>query len=395
MSRTLAWLCASIYALPLTSLVAEEANWTTYPSQEQGATFSSPVAKDFQPFTGKVKAKKVRLRLKPDLESSVIRELNKNELLSILGESGDFYAISPPPDVKAYVFRSFVLDGVVEGSRVNVRLEPSIEAPVIGYLHAGDKVYGTVSAANGKWLEIQPTKDTRFYVAREYIDYVGGPELKAQLDKRRSQVEQLLNAATLFGKSEMRKPFEEIDMDRLAQSHRAIIDEYTDFPEWTEKAKESLLSFQELYLQKKIAFLEAKASKAFQEDVTVVFDSSSEETPNKQETKITDKMRLWEPIEESLYLTWARVNEDKDILEFYDEQMLSAEALTGIVEMYAAPVKNKPGDFILKDKDLPLAYLYSSQINLQDFVGKKVTILGAPRPNNHFAFPAFFVLSVE
>ena len=53
------------------------------------------------------------------------------------------------------------------------------------------------------------------------------------------------------------------------------------------------------------------------------------------------------------------------------------------------------GDYVLKDKDLTKAYLYSTQINLQDYVGKKVTVLVTPRSNNNFAFPAYFVLSVE
>ncbi|MGD0665819.1 MAG: hypothetical protein ABSA17_08880, partial [Rhabdochlamydiaceae bacterium] len=69
--------------------------------------------------------------------------------------------------------------------------------------------------------------------------------------------------------------------------------------------------------------------------------------------------------------------------------------LTGIVEPYASMVKHKPGDYVLKDKDLPKAYLYSTQVNLQEYVGKKVSILVVPRSNNNFAFPAYFVLSVE
>jgi hypothetical protein len=32
----------------------------------------------FSPFTGKIKGRKVRLRLRPDLDSRIIKELNKN-----------------------------------------------------------------------------------------------------------------------------------------------------------------------------------------------------------------------------------------------------------------------------------------------------------------------------
>ncbi|MEK7339256.1 MAG: hypothetical protein AABZ92_00910, partial [Verrucomicrobiota bacterium] len=58
-------------------------------------------------------------------------------------------------------------------------------------------------------------------------------------------------------------------------------------------------------------------------------------------------------------------------------------------------VKNKPGDFILRDKDIPLAYVYSTVVNLQDLVGKRVSLIATPRPNNNFAFPSYFVLDVK
>src|SRR5690348_9941197 len=49
---------------------------------QQRVAKSQPQAEvPFSPFTGKVKAKKVRLRLRPDLDSHVIKELSKNELV--------------------------------------------------------------------------------------------------------------------------------------------------------------------------------------------------------------------------------------------------------------------------------------------------------------------------
>src|SRR6267154_353385 len=78
------------------------------------------------PFTGKVKGRKVRMRLRPDLDSRIIKELSKNELVVVVGEKGEFWAVQAPVGTKAYIFRSFVLDNVVEGNRVNIRLEPSL-----------------------------------------------------------------------------------------------------------------------------------------------------------------------------------------------------------------------------------------------------------------------------
>jgi hypothetical protein len=347
------------------------------------------VERPFSPFTGKVKGKKVRLRANADLEGRVVKELNKNDLIVVCGEKGDFYAVEPPSGIKAYVFRSFVLDGVVEGNRVNVRLEPSLDAPIIGHLTSGDRIKGVISSLNNKWYEISPPSGTRFYVAKEFINSIGGPEVKAQLDKRRSAAEQLLDAATLLTQAEMKKSYREMDIERIKHNYQAVMNDYTDFPELVDKAKEAFNGLQEEYTQRKIAYLEEKSEGKASTD-EVKSSSIVEMVLNP-----TDRMKMWEPVEESLYLGWASRNEDRSMDEFYDEQKQSAETISGIVEPYSAPVKRKPGDFILKDKDLPLAYVYSTHINLQDYVGKKVTLRVAPRANNNFAFKAFFVLSVE
>ena len=44
----------------------------------------------FKSFTGKIVANKVRIRVKPDLESHILRQVNKNDLLLVVGEEGDF-----------------------------------------------------------------------------------------------------------------------------------------------------------------------------------------------------------------------------------------------------------------------------------------------------------------
>ena len=347
------------------------------------------IEKPFHPFTGKVKAKKVRLRTHADLDSRVVKELNRNDMIVVLGEKGDFYAVEPPQGSKAYIFRSFILDGVVEGNRVNVRLEPSLDAPIIGHLNSGDRIKGIISSMNNKWYEISPPAGTRFFVAKEYIDSIGGVEVKAHLDKRRMAAEQLLDAATLLTQAEMKKSFREMDIERIKHNYQTVMNDYIEFPELVDKAKEALASVQEEYTQRKITYLEDRAEGKI----------STEEMKSSAKVEMTvnptDRMKIWEPVEESLYLSWAARHEDRSIDEFYDEQRQEAQVVTGIVEPYHALVKRKPGDFILKDKNLPVAYIYSTQINLQDFVGKKVTALVTPRANNNFAFPAYFVLSVE
>lgn len=348
---------------------------------------------NYKAFTAKIVGGNVRMRLHADVDSPIVKELTKGDLVVVRGERSDFYVVEPPSDLKAYIFRSFVLDNVVEGSKVNVRLAPELTAPVVAYMNSGDKVNGTISDKNHKWLEISLPKNVRFYVAKEYLEKVGGPELKAIRDKKQNSVLQLMDSAELLSQSEMMKPFEEIDFERVSAAFSTVIRDYSDFPEHSDKAKSKLAQLQETYLQKKVAYLEAKASKMSKEraargDVLPIADHEETLSPR-------DRMKIWERVEESLFLTWSTSHHKKTMDDYYEDQKLRAVRISGIVEAYNDIVKNKPGNFVLRDRDMPRAYLYSTFIDLQNHVGKYVTLVAIARPNNNFAFPAYFVFDVE
>lgn len=369
------------------------------PAEAKQVPMTAPVAETaINPFTGKVRGKKVRMRLGADLESRIVKELEKNELVTIVAERGDFYAAEAPAGMKAYVFRSFVLDNVVEGNRVNIRINPDLDASIIGHFNSGDQVNGVICSDNTKWLEIALPASVHFYIHKDFIENIGGPEVKGQMDKRRDTVAQIIDNTAFLAKAELRKPFAEVDIERIQHTYKKVISDYADFPEYVEQARDALASLQESYVQKRIAFLEAKANPEDTNDTASLVREEivALDAPEAQhEGKATDKMLLWEPIEEALYLNWAAIHEDRSMQDFYEDQKTVATPISGILEAYTAPVKNKPGDFMLKDKDMPVAYVYSTKLNLQGMVGKKVTLLGIQRPNNNFAFPAYFVVAQE
>src|SRR3989338_2296594 len=191
--------------------------------QTAPAKSSQTPTKAFKPFTGKISANKVRIRIKPDLESHILRQVNKDDLLLIVGEEGEFYAVEPPKGTKAFIFRSYVLDDVVEANRVNIRIEPHVDAPIIGQLQLGDKVKGQVCALNNKWLEIPAPKQTLFYVSKEFITQAGGPEHLAIMEKRKTQVEELLNSAYLLAETECKKAYEEMVPQPVIDQFQAIL----------------------------------------------------------------------------------------------------------------------------------------------------------------------------
>lgn len=395
--------------------------------------------KPFQAFTGKISKNKVRLRLQPSLDSPILRELAHGDLLVVIDENDDFYAVQPPADIKAYVFRTFVLDNTIEGNHVNVRLEPDLESPVIAQLNSGDKINGIISPLNSKWFEIPPPATTRFFVAKEFVDNVGDPTMLGRIQKRRDEANRLLEASYSISQTELQKPFNMMNLEGVFANLNKIINQYSDLPEQMAKAKTLLNNLQESYVQKKIAYLEAKSQSSelwqaknsqlneqieaqqqrlsqleqkLEESNEAVKAISSNEPQNSDQTIIpaqtaqefftkqdspNNKMTTWIPIEQTLYEAWAQQNSNASKDEYDQNQLQNATLLTGIVEPYNRMIKNKPGDYVLinQSNHIPIAYLYSTNVNLQDKVGQEVTIRVAPRPNNNFAFPAYFVLTIE
>jgi hypothetical protein len=395
------WRVFPVFALSALSLYAappSAAKPANPAGQSAAAKLTPQTAKKteaFQPFTGKVVANKVRLRVQADLDSYIFRQINKNDLLLIVGETGDFYQVLPPKDAKAYVFRSYILDNIVEATRVNIRLEPHVDGPVIGQLQAGDKVDGTICSMNHKWLEISPPPTTRFFVSKEFIANAGGPDYLATMEKKKNQVEELLNSAQLAADTENKKPYEEMSPQSVIEQFGTLIRNYSEFPETTARAKECLAAFKDTYLQKKIAYLEAKAELpgSMKEEIIARHKTENQELFLPQVSG--SESQFWGGIEESLYLSWTAFHSGRKIDDFYAEQKANAIELKGVVETLSHPVKQRPGDFLLRSSESPVAYLYSTSVDLKEFEGKEVTIQASPRPNNHFAFPAYFVLAVE
>ncbi|MEI8125080.1 MAG: SH3 domain-containing protein [Parachlamydiaceae bacterium] len=394
----------------------------TSTNQSASAQGTETPSVPFNAFTGKITKNKVRLRIQPSLDGPILKELNQGDMLIITGESDDFYSVQSPAGVKAYIFRTYVLDNTVEATRVNIRLEPDLDAPVIGQMHAGDHVEGVISPINSKWLEIAPPASSRFYVAKDYVENIGAPAMMAKIEKRRDDVNMLLNSTYVASQQEMQKPFPEINLDTIYANLNKVVNDYKDFPEQVARARELLSGIQDAYLQQKIVFLETK-TKSVQEDWQAKASQLSEQMKSQQQKMsmmerqlnhsgdskmgetgkgsapvgMSSKIAAWLPAENSLYDAWLQSNPGKSQDEFYGEESTQAVALKGVVEPYNRVVKNKPGDYILVNpaSHLPIAYIYSTHTNLQDLVGHEVTIYGSPRDNHNFAFPAYYILSVE
>lgn len=371
-------------------------------------------------FTGKINKNKVRIRLQPNYDAPVMRELMRNDLVLIVGETDDFYAIQPPEGTKGFVFRTFILDGVVEGNRVNVRTKPDLEAPVILQLQSGEKIEGTLDSQNPKWLTIRLPASTQFYVAKDFIEKVGDADYLSKMEKRKEEVFRLLKTTETLSQTELQKPFEQIQIGSMEKNYQSIVADYPDFPEAGQKAQELLHQMKSSYTAKKMAYLEEKTARSseelLKEKERLASDLKVQQTKmaalqkqvDKQQTPINTQPStikgspsrvntVWTAQEDRIYQSWASGVLTPSRESFYEEQKQNAVELRGVIDPYHRPVKNKPGDFMLLDPSsgLPIAYLYSTVVNLQEHAGVEVSLLASERPNCDYAFPAYFVLEIE
>lgn len=433
MKKVVTILSLLTVVLPVVNRVsAEETPITTTKASEQVAAETKSTAKakekkapaaiqkvsSFEPFTGKVTKTKVRLRLQPRFDAPVVRELEKDEYLVIKDDSDEFYGTLPSKDVRGYVFRTYVLDNVIEGSHVNVRLRPDLDAPVVAQLNSGDRVNGTIDPKNQKWMEIALPDSVRFYVAKDYVQKVGDAGLLARLDKKRSDMNQILQTTQVLIAGEFEKPFDQIQTAQIETNYKKVINGATEFPDLVDTAKGRLAAFNTEYQKKKVAHLEeqtkiaseiAEKNKQLAQELETHKEKILTLEQNVQQRQIiladgTPKelpanISAWVPAEDALYTDWSNQNQasNNSLEAFYQDQKDKAFILKGIVDPYNRIVKNKPGDYMLlsPSSKLPIAFLYSTNVNLQNYVGHEVAVLVAPRPNNFYAFPAYFVLSIE
>ncbi len=364
-------------------------------SQESQASTHS--AKRFEPFCGKVSGHNVRMRLAPNLDAQVFKELDRDDLLLVTGLVDDFYACMPPKGLKGYIFRTYVLDGVVEGSNVFVRLGPDRTSPAVTQLNSGDIVKGVPAAQNNKWLEISLPEDVRFYVAKEYVQKAGDATYFTSQETRRQDAYKTLSELETELDRELDRPFQKIALANISQKLSTFINDHKDMPQAVSQAEALIARMQQIYLTKSVAL---KDEPAEEPPVAAPVKKEKKEiaapplpVPHRPVATATS----WQDHENSYLQSLIAKGEIESADEFYKDELKKASTLHGTLKPYNSFVATRPGDFVLLNlkTNLPIAYLYSTKQDLGAWVNKPVTIWVSERPNNNFAFPAYFVLQVE
>lgn len=124
----------------------------------------------------RVTGQRVNLRAKADLQSEVVGQVGDGDVLSVKSFQDEWVEVVPPESVDLWVYREFVQDNKVAGTKLYVRAGPGINYTVVGMLGRDEKI--SPRGEFGEWIRIAPPASCSLWVSRAYLE--GGAPEKAR-----------------------------------------------------------------------------------------------------------------------------------------------------------------------------------------------------------------------
>jgi uncharacterized protein YgiM (DUF1202 family) len=126
------------------------------------------------PFLGEVNKDKINLRAGPSINYESLYKLTKGEKLRVISEKYNWYKVVLPEYITCFISKKYVKrinkrDGIVTGSRVNLRAGPDNTATIIGQVNKNQRV--KIIRILPEWYAISTPLDLAFgWVHKKFID---------------------------------------------------------------------------------------------------------------------------------------------------------------------------------------------------------------------------------
>ncbi|MCP4653511.1 MAG: SH3 domain-containing protein [Candidatus Omnitrophica bacterium] len=155
-------------------------------------------SKNFTRFTGEVIQNKINIRSDSTPMAASLGTANRGDRVKVIGQKYEWYKISLPKKMPAYVWAEYVKKisikkGIVNVSSLNLRSQPSIDSYAIGKLQKGDSLHITAKA--GDWYRVRGDPYTWGWINKKFVQEV------AEIEKK-TTVKDLIN---LLGEQSMAK----------------------------------------------------------------------------------------------------------------------------------------------------------------------------------------------
>jgi uncharacterized protein YraI len=116
---------------------------------------------------GTVKASRLNVRIRPAVEAPVVCTLNFGARLKILGRQGEWYQIAVPGSCPVWLAAEQVKEGQIL-AETPLRMGPGPDYESYGSLPAGKKIR-ILNNFEEQWLKIEAPPDINVWVAAEYV----------------------------------------------------------------------------------------------------------------------------------------------------------------------------------------------------------------------------------
>lgn len=346
-------------------------------------------------FTGKVNIHCAALRIAPTADALAIAECERSQLVKILGTEGDFYQVSPPEGLKAYIASRYIHDQRVQGERVNLRARPNTESTILGQVNTGDEIHTRALPQISEWVEVPFPAQRKIYIRKELVTRVGDIAAFEGLQQKRQEILVALQRAVglaekAFGQfkdqsqgvitwNEVRAAFDEAS--NIAASSPA----FTEIAQTIEHCQQSAFE----------SYQKAFSDSAHSIPVPATSGDFDRTEPMPAAPTLHEMENAWTAVEHRLMQQWLDARPEKNADQYWQDQELTAQELAGTLSPYMREdLRQRPGDFVLYQQDLPIAYLYSATVDLAKLDGKYARYKVVKREDLGFALPAYCVISI-
>ena len=129
-------------------------------------------AQESFPFKGKVNADNINVRTDSTVSSEAICSLNRDADVEVISQIYDWYKIKLPPKTPSFIKKDFatMIDdktAKVSGDNVNIRLRPDTSSAIVGRVNKDEVV--SILEDKGEWYRIEPASSTFGWIHKRFV----------------------------------------------------------------------------------------------------------------------------------------------------------------------------------------------------------------------------------
>ena len=142
-------------------------------------SFSISSAQELLPFQGEINADNINVRSDATVSSEIICALKKDDRVEVVSLFYEWYKIRLPKSAPSFIKKNLVSnsDGktaIVAKDNVNIRLGPEASCPIIGKANKNQII--NIVADKGDWYKIEPINNSFGWIHKKFVKKIPAPE---------------------------------------------------------------------------------------------------------------------------------------------------------------------------------------------------------------------------